>query len=63
MKNWIDNSLTYGNIPDDHLCPCDDCPYWNDDEECVECLYPEIEYERELDEGDRKFDMRRDDEI
>jgi len=69
MGNKIDNSLTFGNVPDDFLCPCDGCPLWNscpvedDDEDCMECQYSEAKYERELEEGDRKFDERRDREL
>jgi len=63
MKNWVDNSLTYGNVPDDDLCPCDKCPLWDENEDCIECVYSEIEYERELDEGDRRYDAKRDREL
>ena len=56
-----DNSLTFGNIPDDYCCP-DDCPYL-DDYPCDECDYDDYLYDRKMDEADRKFDEKRDREL
>jgi len=41
-----DNSLTYGNIPDDFCCPSD-CPYL-ESYPCDECLYDDYLRDEEM---------------
>ncbi len=49
-----DNSLTYGNIPDDFCCPSD-CPYL-ESYPCDECLYDDYLRDEEMARADEKYD-------
>lgn len=54
-----DNSLTYGNVPDDFLCP-KDCPRIEEclesGEACIDCDYFDYQYDEKMSRADEKYD-------